>query len=1073
MARNKKRQRLALPGRSTHREGASSSQPNPGPPSNEFPVECHSCGGHFFTQRALTVHLTLSDVCSSSLHVPPNAGLSQGAAPWLSASLSAPDVLNPPNEHPMHSDHDNEASQAPRNYDSDDSRISFSGGDRGPTYSDDDNRLSPSHNQEHNYFNELDESSSIEDDDGESLTSLPSDYSESELSIESGELELDTANFAELGMDFPSCIADYVHLRYAELVHKYGMPLKAFRDMQLVAADAQAMGHEFKHDEVPHYDTYIRSLKRQLKLDNLDHKLESVVLPWGGTAHFPVFDFEAMFLQLIDDPRLRDHLLINYDDLSASPPYDPEVLDDIHSGDWHIRTHRLTIQAGSNQVMAALHLFLDRTHLVNHDRQGCECLLFTISLLPRSIRNKWFSWRPLGMVPKFHGSHKKGQKAVAYHLIMDKILASLCRVQAGGESGGIVTTILNPKSPNNSEIKVHFKCPVCGLLGDVEGHDKACGRVQSHRIATLCRECNCLKKDADNVDKDCIMTKASAIKALIEAGDETSLKKLDDMGYYHLQRNAFHHLWYGDNPRGVNGCCQPEVLHAVNKGVMEYAIKEFFGRVVVKDNEPGKVFNILVKEVSLLLQKQSDREYPRTKAPGQIHTLSHCEGHHVPGVILVVVVTLFSQNCWMSDDSNSIGRSRSVNRVEVVAFRHMFELLLLYESWYRVGPVMCADVEDGTVKRAVKEFLRTYIKTLNRQEGEGTCLTKVHTQLHQPHYLLENASNQNFNGGPCESNHKEILKKTAKNTQRRFDSLDDQIAKRLTQKLTIGLAQGLVDPNQYRCQSEDVDNTTGRLKGTPFSVDVYAEEENFAGDLVYHRHLRWTSRHKKDHPTLMPPKEALDFLVQIVETAMLSSSLSRLPEVSFSCFTEYKVGDQIYRAHPNYRKDGSWYDWAYFKYEYDSEDPSQIIPGQIWFFVDLSEPIMVNCTGDSFEDDNSFDLRTFFPNWVDNGADDDDGCFYAVITSMRDVPSPLNVLPRKMNGQSLSVSDQRELSRGGTSLILKTGMRHNELYFISTEAIRGPAMVIDNPGRSPRLTNSLIVVTPRSQWPAMFLQQHG
>jgi hypothetical protein len=89
---------------------------------------------------------------------------------------------------------------------------------------------------------------------------------------------------------------------------------------------------------------------------------------------------------------------------------------------------------------------------------------------------------------------------------------------------------------------------------------------------------------------------------------------------------------------------------------------------------------------------------------------------------------------------------------------------ILYEAWYHQDSVKRSNVEDGTVVRAIKELHCAYIDILCCQNGHGCKLTKIHTQLHIPYSLSGFGSNQNFNGGPCNCNHKEIIKQNTKHT---------------------------------------------------------------------------------------------------------------------------------------------------------------------------------------------------------------------------------------------------------------------------------------------------------------------
>jgi hypothetical protein len=113
--------------------------------------------------------------------------------------------------------------------------------------------------------------------------------------------------------------------------------------------------------------------------------MESMVAPWAGCISFPIFEFEAMFHSLIDDPQIRDHLLIDWDKPSAIPDFAKGWLNEVHSARWYRRTHCLKIKTGSNKVLCGIIFFLDHTFTAGNDHQGCKCLFFTLSMIPRSL----------------------------------------------------------------------------------------------------------------------------------------------------------------------------------------------------------------------------------------------------------------------------------------------------------------------------------------------------------------------------------------------------------------------------------------------------------------------------------------------------------------------------------------------------------------------------------------------------------------------------------------------------------------------------------------------------------------
>jgi hypothetical protein len=164
------------------------------------------------------------------------------------------------------------------------------------------------------------------------------------------------------------------------------------------------------------------------------HKTSTIDAAGGGTVSFPVFQFESMFLSLIDDPRIKDHLLINWEDPSSLPTFDSGFLDEIHSGMWHERTSAKLLKKNSNEVLCGIILAVDRTHVADKDKLSLEPVLFSLSIIPRALRNHPFAWRPLGFIPKLPSSKFLGFNAQTYHRVLGSILSGLVHAQRNGVS---------------------------------------------------------------------------------------------------------------------------------------------------------------------------------------------------------------------------------------------------------------------------------------------------------------------------------------------------------------------------------------------------------------------------------------------------------------------------------------------------------------------------------------------------------------------------------------------------------------------------------------------------------------
>ena len=1020
------------------------------------PYCCQRCMQPFFSQRSLSLHMSQSDVCRNSWQVPPEPSefitLPRNAAPMFEHGESSPRHLW------LLGDDDEDPYQPADGSDS--GFPSYDEEDRDDQPTSPRSRLDTSTTSDHSLPYNFDTSvtSSFDEEEDKENGAMMDD--EEEAGVDTASEPRQQQFMFTSSDDFPSDASDIAHLNLVKILNDIGAPLSAFHTINRWASESIAQGHEFGFD-CPHYSTYINSLTNRLNLDGLSYEMRPIELPWGGMIKIPVFDFREMFLSLVDHPWIRDSLLIDWENPSAIPNHDSSFLDEIHSAQWYKETHAQKIRVGSNQVLSAALMFTDRTHTADKDRLGCECVFISLSIIPREHRNSHLAWRPLGMLPKFDSNRVRGQNTQAYHLCLAEILKGLRHAQA---CGGITTSVLNPVS---KEVTLTFVTPICALLGDVEGHDKHCGRFGSHSTQVLCRECNCRLDNADNPHEHCSRTSAKVVADHVSDGNTEWLK---DNGYHNVV-NAYTPMDFGANKLGVNGCCPAEVLHFVQSGLMKYAHAQFYADAIPCGNMPARYLDKLCSEVSIALSKQSDRDYPRTKFPLPVSKDSQFRSCDYPGGLLVIIIALHMHCCWAKSgtatgaDENSPGNSSHVNNKDVEDYRNLFELLLAYEVWYRLDKVPKQDVVDGTATNATRSLLDLYKRTVKREGGLGLKLTKFHCSLHVEYNLRNLGSNNNTHSGPMENNHKDNIKKPAKNTQRRKSTFDQQIAKRLKEKLVIRQASALVDEaNKQRAAT--MATSSAPVGGTRFTVHV-KEEENVDGDTVLVCHLTWCSAHKSNHPNQEPPGVALDYLAYLVDKAVKEQNLGSI-DVTFECFTEHKREGQIFRAHPNYRKEGAWYDWAQVAFAPD-EDLDTVVttkyPSQIWLFVDLSAPIMIH---DEYGGTDT-DIREYLDGHATtpDGNKNSDG-LYAVVTPMAMKPEPLVVCNSTM--QSSPARLKRERKSVCTSLILRSGKRHNRLWLVPVAAINEAAMVVDNFGRRDTHSQSLIYVRPRSEWPDEFVK---
>jgi hypothetical protein len=74
-----------------------------------------------------------------------------------------------------------------------------------------------------------------------------------------------------------------------------------------------------------------------------------------------------MFHSLINDPQIRDHLLIDWDKPSTIPNFAKGWLNKVHSARWYCQTHHKKIKIGSNEVLCGIIFSLDYTFTTGND----------------------------------------------------------------------------------------------------------------------------------------------------------------------------------------------------------------------------------------------------------------------------------------------------------------------------------------------------------------------------------------------------------------------------------------------------------------------------------------------------------------------------------------------------------------------------------------------------------------------------------------------------------------------------------------------------------------------------------
>ena len=84
-----------------------------------------------------------------------------------------------------------------------------------------------------------------------------------------------------------------------------------------------------------------------------------------------------MFYDLIHDHQIAPHLLINFDSPNKPPPFNPQFLDEVHTGKWHCLTSWQFLE-GLNDALCGVTFFFDRTHVCNKQKLSVHPLMFSL-----------------------------------------------------------------------------------------------------------------------------------------------------------------------------------------------------------------------------------------------------------------------------------------------------------------------------------------------------------------------------------------------------------------------------------------------------------------------------------------------------------------------------------------------------------------------------------------------------------------------------------------------------------------------------------------------------------------------
>jgi len=768
--------------------------------------------------------------------------------------------------------------------------------------------------------------------------------------------------------------------------------------------------------------------------------VETITLPSSrAKARIIKNDTKACIQSLLTDPRIRDEdYLFHNDDPYSPPPDDLDYIGDLNTGQAYKKTYEKLIKVPGKQVLLPVIFYIDGAATGQFADLPVTAVKFSFGIFTKHARDRQHFWRTLGYIPAYskHKSRGKGIMRESGHL--DSVMADQGALDGEGE---VDTIVACPAQDLHAMLEVIWRdfvpLQASGFLWsmiykekvykdiefvpfvpfikcDTEEADKLCGAYTSRTggISQLCRYCTCPNDESDDHLANYSRKTVPMISALIERNDKKGLKVLSQQNI----NNACYLLRFGGhNTEGVHGACPLEMLHALCLGVFKYVRDTFFDQIGATSKNADEI-NALAVKYGALFNRQSERDMPRTNFSNGIRAGKLMAGEYT-GILLVLAAVLRSTEGreLLMDKTGS----RFANDSTIPDWIMLVETLLQWQQWLKGDTMLKKHIKAAQKKHRFIMYLMRKIS--QRDKGRGLKLTKFHAILHMAADIMHFGVPMEYDTGTNESGHK-ATKTAAKLTQRRAETFDEQVGKRLLEVHMLDLAieeiQGkrplwcFLGGYQYPRQDDDMsaEEDDPHLGGQSFEVQV--DEDTGLNK------IKMTSR-SKGKERMIAEGPWVDFIAGLQDEC--EEYAKKVPVLS----THYRNGD-LFRGTPWYNK-GVWRDWVVIDWGEDGN-----LPCKIWGFVDL----------------------TFLPHdsGVDYGGIENIAPgLYAIVESARYVEDDVEV-----QRSEIFVPITKDVGQMKNNKVKKL-----QYYLADVEAFVEPTVVIPDLGGAP---NAYFEVKTKSKW---------
>ena len=685
-------------------------------------------------------------------------------------------------------------------------------------------------------------------------------------------------------------------------------------------------------------------------------KLCQTLLSSGRTSNVVIFSMKEMILRMVTNKSLfhSDNLLLNPTNPCADIPNDG-YYGDVNSGTWFSDAKLRECSLPNHILMPFCH-FIDGLSVDKYGKLTVEAVLTCCLWFNRKARNRSSSWWVHGFIEdqtlfRDQKNYVRHEKLQDYHDMMSKIFEEMKYIR---DCGGIKLTLDFGKHGKHNVIAI----PVIQyIIGDCKGNDTLCGRKGGHSLNMkgLCRDCNIPPDDGDNICIDAPLICKYITKNDIEGKSKEELEKFSFIPIH----NCFSQLSFGGDPRGIYGGTPAEILHAVLLGLCDYiaeAIELMFTQTSM--DQISHVVAGIYKDS----RRQSERSLPNMSPfRNGLNSVAKLKAKERYARIYILFLALL--NSYLSKDLCSRKRKKMHDNNDTPLITRMFLVKLLivlkqtlsFHQWLKKERfvkddfIMIGNSGDSRASKHIKTYLENFKQVVIRG-GNGLKTPKFHQMLHVCDYIERHGTPLNYDGSRGENFGKVKIKDNAKLTRKQKVAFNFDIGRRISEEDIIDNASNIFQrnkgywPSEY-CNDTDIAANANRIQTTNSrankgvsdkpryklicSMEHNENDSNIAEEINVH--IDWGGQSKT--PVRSYPEQLLKTVASRLYIGSPNIGGKVVNQSIVHGYTEITLNDNIYRCHPFYANTGSWYDWAYFKWEGSEAS----IPARILMILDLSE----------------------------------------------------------------------------------------------------------------------------------------